>query len=493
MSVVDDSEAAPRTAAADVAPRSTTRQRADIQALRALAVTLVVLFHFWPGRMPGGYIGVDVFFVISGFLITSHLLREVDRTGSIALGRFWARRARRLLPAAYLVIAACVVVTLVAIPHTDWQQWFREFTGATLYVENWVLAADAVDYLAADNAPSPVQHYWSLSAEEQFYLVWPLLVLGAAFLARRGLLGRRRLVALVLGVATVASFVYSLRATTHDPSAAYFVTPARAWQFGAGALLAVWAGRTRHNLPSVPAAFRALAAWAGYALILLGGFALFDSSTPFPGTAALVPVVATMAVIWADEPDHRLAPNALARRRPVGYLGDISYSLYLWHWPPLIIIPVLLGHELGLAERLILLITVVLVAAGSKRYIEDRTRFSHRFGLQRTGVALGATAVVAALLAGTSLAGTATVDRETKQATVSTQQYLAHPLRASAPPRWILSTPAPMTTSPASSCPLPRPSRVTSRTTQAAGSTSTRAISRRAAPSARSTTPTSRT
>ncbi len=159
--------------------------RQEIQGLRAVAVLLVVLFHLWPDRVPGGYIGVDVFFVISGFLITSLLLREVDRTGSVDLAGFWARRIRRLLPAAYVVLVVSAIGVVALVPRTQWQQFLGEILGAGLYVENWLLALGSVDYLAADAPPSPAQHYWTLSAEEQFYLVWPLLVLVGIWLARR--------------------------------------------------------------------------------------------------------------------------------------------------------------------------------------------------------------------------------------------------------------------------------------------------------------------
>ncbi len=164
--------------------------RREIQGLRAVAVLLVVLFHLWPGRLSGGYIGVDVFFVISGFLITSLLLREVDRSGSVSLSRFWARRMRRLLPASYLVLAVSAVGVLLLEPRLVWHQFFGEILAAGLYVENWALALDSVNYLAAQNTPSPAQHYWTLSVEEQFYLVWPLLVLLALWLAARWSRGR---------------------------------------------------------------------------------------------------------------------------------------------------------------------------------------------------------------------------------------------------------------------------------------------------------------
>src|SRR3954454_1977302 len=158
-----------------------TSVRPEIQALRAVAVGVVVVCHFWPHALPGGFVGVDVFFVISGFLITSHLLREVEKSGTISLPGFWARRARRILPAALVVLAFCAVATLAWVPQNHWDQFLAEIRASTFYVQNWQLAATATNYFAAaESVRSPVQHYWSLSAEEQFYLVWPLLILAAA-------------------------------------------------------------------------------------------------------------------------------------------------------------------------------------------------------------------------------------------------------------------------------------------------------------------------
>ncbi|MGH2943554.1 MAG: acyltransferase family protein, partial [Solirubrobacteraceae bacterium] len=227
--------------------------RPEIQALRALAVLTVVVYHLWPAAMPGGFVGVDVFFAISGFLITAHLVREVEKTGRLSIWRFWARRARRLLPAALLTLLACAVATLLLVPQLYWQQFLTEIGASTAYVQNWQLAADAVDYLAAENRPSPVQHFWSLSAEEQFYVVWPLLIVVAAVWAAR----RRLAIAIVLALVTGLSLAYSITETAANPAAAYFVTPTRAWEFGAGGLLALLGTRTR-----LPDAVRAALSWA---------------------------------------------------------------------------------------------------------------------------------------------------------------------------------------------------------------------------------------
>ena len=270
--------------------------RPEIQGLRALAVLLVVLYHLWPGRLPGGYVGVDVFFVISGFLISGNLLREVERTGRVSFARFWARRVRRLLPAAFLVLVVTGLGIFLTVPRLLWQQFFKEIAAAGLYIENWSLAHDAVDYLAASNSPSPVQHYWTLSVEEQFYIGWPFLVMAGVLLA--GLWGGHRLraITMVLGVATLGSLAFSLWQTSHNPSVAYFSTFTRAWEFGAGALLACVAGNRTLRLPRVAAAL----SWAGI-LVISGCAVAFDHATPMPGTAAILVVAATVVVIAAGE------------------------------------------------------------------------------------------------------------------------------------------------------------------------------------------------
>ncbi|MCZ2829742.1 acyltransferase family protein [Modestobacter sp. VKM Ac-2986] len=374
--------------------------RVEIQALRALAVSLVVLYHVVPLRMPGGYVGVDVFFVVSGFLITGHLVREVERNGRVRLGHFWARRARRLLPAALLVLLSTAVAVFLWVPQTYWQQFLREIGASALYVENWVLAGDAVDYLAHTNAASPAQHYWSLSTEEQFYLLWPLLIVAATWLAVR--LGARRRTVLValLGTLTVASFAYSLWTTRTSPPAAYFTTPARAWQFGLGGLLALVAAtplQDRHRL-------RAVVSWAGFGAIALSALT-FTAQTPFPGTAALLPVLGTVAVIWAGAPAGDWSPTAVAHFGPVRFLGDVSYSAYLWHWPLVVVLPFALGHDLGTRSKIAVLLATVVLGWATKVAVEDPVRTGTPLARRGLGTTFAATAVATAVVLGVAGGG----------------------------------------------------------------------------------------
>ncbi|MGB7819765.1 MAG: acyltransferase, partial [Ornithinibacter sp.] len=212
--------------------------RPDIEGLRAVAILTVLAYHAGlPVR--GGFVGVDVFFVISGFLITGLLVTELSRTGSISWLRFVGRRIRRLLPAAVLVLVVTSAVSWVVIPGLRRREVGVDIASAAAYVVNWVLARREVDYLASDARPSPVQHFWSLAVEEQFYVVWPLLVIGLVLAARS--VGRgpgRREVALVLGVLVAASFGWSVLAAATQPLPAFFTTTTRAWELGVGALLA---------------------------------------------------------------------------------------------------------------------------------------------------------------------------------------------------------------------------------------------------------------
>jgi peptidoglycan/LPS O-acetylase OafA/YrhL len=290
-------------------PRRDSGLRPEIQLLRAVAVLAVVFNHLEPGLLPGGYIGVDIFFVISGYLISAHLLRELDRSGRVRIVSFWGRRVRRLLPASLLVLFISAVVSLLVVPATQWQTVMRQNTASALYVQNWVLAHDAQDYFASADSPSPVTHYWSLSLEEQFYLVWPLLAFAAFAVGLRW--GRPKAAVLAaFGVVVAGSLVYSIVETARVPSAAYFVTPARMWQLGLGGLLAL--------VPALVHRRHAVAAVGWVALLASVWF--LDEGSAVPGWITLVPVLGTAGVIWSGNAFLGAVPRGPApgpRRRPV--------------------------------------------------------------------------------------------------------------------------------------------------------------------------------
>ena len=362
-------ESSPSLTSPSPRPAPNRPQRRDIEGLRAIAVGTVLLYHLHVPWFPGGYAGVDVFFVISGFLITGLILREVARTGTISLKEFYARRARRLLPAASVVILFTLIAGWWVMPTSERTNLLSDTLGATLYVVNWVLSARSVDYLAEDAGVSPLQHYWSLSVEEQFYIVWPLLILLAVILAARSRLRVRPLIFVILASLGLASFIWSLLQTSSDPATAYFVTTTRLWELAAGALLAFGGSQ----LARMPRWLAEIGVTVGLAMILYT-VVVFDASTPWPGSAAMVPVLGTVLVIAAGTAGHATLGGRLLGLSPMVWIGGLSYAIYLWHWPVIVLseaqwgalsIPALVG--LGALS--------ILLAWATKHLVEDPIRF----------------------------------------------------------------------------------------------------------------------
>jgi peptidoglycan/LPS O-acetylase OafA/YrhL len=380
--------------------------RLDIEGLRAIAIGTVLAFHAGLPWVSGGYVGVDVFFVLSGFLITGILVREVNQSGRVRLGRFWARRARRLLPASALVLAFSVLVTWVWLPLTQRQPFGLDIVSSALYVVNWRLAARSVDYQAEDIVASPVQHFWSLAVEEQFYVVWPLLILAVAVIfARR----RVRGAFLALSTITAVSFAYSVHQAEASPDTAFFVSTTRIWELGVGSLLALAASRVAR----APAGVLAAAGWAGLAAIAWAALR-FDGTTTWPGFPALLPVLGAAGVIASGITPAAAAPGRLLSLRPIVWIGGISYSLYLWHWPILIAGQAAID-DFRIRHGVALALVAFVPAWLSRRYVEDPIRFGPRFrpthralGL---GAALTATGVALGLVLAASVSVATTVDR----------------------------------------------------------------------------------
>ncbi|GAB3229331.1 SGNH hydrolase domain-containing protein [Glycomyces halotolerans] len=345
----DGADASPASAPSQPRPQ---HWRPDIEGLRAVAVGAVIAAHIGFPFMAGGFIGVDVFFVISGFLITSLLLREIDRTGRVSITKFYARRAIRLLPAAATVLLATLAAAWLWLPRTRLGDIAADTAAAALNVINVRLAVEGTDYLNAGAEPSPLQHFWSLAVEEQYYLVWPLVLLGIAalgarlgspgrFQARRNRgTGRTAVIAGFLVLTALGSFYLSVTASAADPIWSYFGTHTRAWELAVGALVAVAAAR----LGRMPSPLAAAASWTGLAMIVASVF-LIDESTVFPGYAAALPVAGAALVIASGCAEHRWGAVTLLGIAPAQYLGKISYGLYLWHWPIIMIAPSALGVE----------------------------------------------------------------------------------------------------------------------------------------------------
>src|SRR5829696_7227833 len=366
--------------------------RGDVEGLRAVAVLAVLLYHAQAPAGGGGFVGVDVFFVLSGFLITGLLWRELSETGRLSFGSFYARRARRLLPAAVLVLSVTAVVSALVLPPLSARAATDDAAAAALYVANYRFAVQGTDYLAGDTGPSPLQHYWSLGVEEQFYLVWPLLLLlGSLAWRRRGGPSRATAGGLLAGLGS-ASFGLSLWWTDVAPPWAFFSLPSRAWELAVGGLVALalpWLRR-------MPGPVAAVLGWVGLSAVVWSVVRLADT-TAFPGVAALAPVAGTAAVVAAGCADPRFGPGLMLERAPFLLIGRISYSWYLWHWPVLVLAPAAAGRALGLGERLALAAVSGVLALLTLRLVEDPVRFSPRLrSRSRRGLAVGAALTAAA-------------------------------------------------------------------------------------------------
>lgn len=340
----------------------------QIQALRALAAILVVLFH--ADFIPGGFIGVDIFYVISGYLITGLILREIQTHGRLNFRSFYQRRIKRLLPTSFFILIVTAFLSWILLPPISRTDLGRDIAGASLYVSNYLFAYWQNDYQNLNATPSPVIHYWSLAVEEQFYLFWPLIV---AVLARGGMQRVRNGILLITG----GSFFLSLFATENFPIWSFYSLPTRAWELGIGALLLF-----------IPKDFlkRKSVANVGVA-VLIGSSIFFSNDSPFPGYRALFPTLATLAILGSIGAWPKLF-NALGNHPIAQRLGDISYPLYLWHWPVLVLPATSLGRRLTEYEALLCIALTVVLADLTHRFIEEPLRH-RKFTLSRiyTGAA----------------------------------------------------------------------------------------------------------
>lgn len=374
------------------------RFRKDVEGLRAVAIGLVLLYHAGLPWIPGGYVGVDVFFVISGFLITTQLVSELDRTGRISLPRFYARRAKRLLPAAAVVLVATAALVRAFVPGTRWNEIGGDLISSALYFVNWRLADRSVDYLAEDSEASPVQHFWSLAVEEQYYVVWPLLILVAALVSR--LLQRRVKPVLWIGLAAVAvpSFAWALAETARSPERAFFITTTRMWELAIGAAVALGAAL----FTRLPRSAAVAIGWLGLLAIALSG-TMFTTETPWPGYAALLPTLGAAAVIAAGFALVKGGPETLLGGALFQWVGRLSYSIYLWHWPLLVVASVY-WDTVSIRDRLALAVASIIPAWITFRLVENPLRFSRAISRSpKLALSLGGNFTLAGVVAGLAL------------------------------------------------------------------------------------------
>jgi len=334
----------------------TTQRIPQIQALRALAASLVLIYH--ADLLPGGYIGVDIFYVISGYLITGILLRELENTNSINFPSFYARRFKRLLPSSVVVIVFTGVMSWVFLPASMRQNIGKELIAASTYISNYLFAFWNNDYQNQGVTPSPFIHFWSLAVEEQFYLFWPI----ALFVLYK--FGQRR--GVFIGIASIGavSFIFSLFLTQSSPIWSFYILPTRAWELALGGLLLV-----------VPKKIFSRGQWSLIATVMIVfGAVQFNDRTAFPGTAAILPVLATSLLILSLDKWPPLISH-IGENRVTQWLGEISYPLYLWHWPILVIPTICLSRSLNMWEIVGLLLLTTLLAGLTHTFVETPIRY----------------------------------------------------------------------------------------------------------------------
>ena len=350
----------------------------QIQGLRAVAAILVTVFH--ARLVPGGFIGVDIFYVISGYLITGLILREIEKTGTLDLRSFYQRRIKRLLPTSVFVLFVTAIFAWILFPPITRDALGRDLFAAAAYISNYLFAWWQNDYQNLNATPSPFIHYWSLAVEEQFYIVWPLFIL---FLARYG----KKIVFAGIAITTLLSLLFSIYLTQVAPIWAFYSLPTRAWELGFGALL-LFLPETKKKIRILP--------WLGFFGIALSSFN-FNENTAFPGKNALVPVLATVFLMASIKYWPPLF-NDLANSRLSQWLGAISYPLYLWHWPALVLPSSAMGRPLRFYERFLCILLTIVLAHYTSKYIEEPLR--HKNFAPRTIYKGAAITTAASLVAG---------------------------------------------------------------------------------------------
>lgn len=411
----------PRGPGSDPAPTAGHGFRTDINGLRAVAVLAVVVYHAGIA-IPGGFTGVDVFYVISGYLISSLLLREVDRSGTVDLVQFWTRRMRRLIPALALVVSVTLVACLVLLSPLVWGRLAWHGAASMLFVSNLLFPYQGQNYFSDSVTPSPYLHTWSLGIEEQFYIFWPLLILLAVAVARRTRIPARRMLQVLFGGTFAVSLAASVWLTQAAPDWAFYILPTRAWEFAGAALVATlpWdrlAGRTRLR----PRLLRTLLGTAGVVLLALS-FAVVHETDPFPGTVALLPVGGALLVLAAGSITLAGTAAGTASRtwvdrvldQPVlQRIGDVSYSWYLWHWP-FVVLTTAAVQEDAIWIKVLASLGALGAAVATYRWVENPIRFSPalRSWRRTAAVTLVIGLAVGGLTVGTRLATGAVLERE---------------------------------------------------------------------------------
>ncbi|WP_087974062.1 acyltransferase family protein [Oceanobacillus rekensis] len=341
--------------------------RLEIEGLRTVASILVAVYHIWLGNVSGG---VDVFFVVAGFLITISLLGRYEKNEKIDFSGFILRLIKRLFPAAFTVLFFTGIACILWLPEVRWDQTVQELIASALYFENWQLALNSVDYLAQSNEASPFQHFWAMSLQGQFYIIWPVLLLLTILIAKFVFKKRIRPVFLsMLIIVFIVSFIYSVFKTDVNQPWAYFDTFTRVWEFSIGGILALLIANIK-----LKKSFSFLLSWLGLIGLISCGIIL-QVSTVFPGYAALWPVLSAIFILIAGDQGGKFSAYGLLISKPLVNFGEISYGFYLWHWPILIFYFILTGNKTAsLIDGLLIILMSAILAYITSKFVEKPIR-----------------------------------------------------------------------------------------------------------------------
>ena len=397
--LLPQAESQPARTSPPAPPKTERKYLPEVQGLRALAVLMVVAYHVWFGRISGG---VDIFLLISAFLLTGQFTRKLEAGRPLELLKYWVHLFKRLLPMIAVTLLAVLAATRLFLPELRWEGVFGQAWASLLYYQNWFLAAESVDYYAAQHSvASPLQHFWSLSIQGQIFVLWPLIFAVAALLARFTRLRIRAVLTILFGTVFTGSFVFSVITTASNQAFAYFDTRTRLWEFALGSLLALLLPYLKFRRGS-----RIVLGWFGLVAMFACGIVL-QVGQQFPGYMALWPTLAAAAVIVAGSTGSRMGADRFLSWKPLVKLGDSSYALYLFHWPVLVVYLVASGtQQAGVVPGLLIVLGSVVAAALATKYIDTpvrRSRWIEQNRRRALSVILVCVTIVAVPLAGWQL------------------------------------------------------------------------------------------
>lgn len=340
--------------------------RPEIEGLRIVAALLVAIYHIWFGKVSGG---VDVFFVVSGFLITTSIISTINKTGEFKFWPYISKLMKRLFPLAFIIILVVLILSIFFLPSTIFDKTIKETFSSMFYYQNWQLAISNTDYLDANQMKSPFEHYWAMSIQGQFYIIWFILFSGILLLIKKyGLSNGKRLVNVVLGFLFIVSFIYSVYLTAINQPLAYFITFTRVWEFALGGLLCI-------NLSSIKISNIAaeIIGWIGLIGLILTG-ALFDVSTMFPGYIALWPMTCALLIILSGNKETKYGVKNFLSMPIMIKLGGVSFGIYLWHWVLLSFYKYNISENPGIVAGLLIILLSIALSFITTKYIETPIR-----------------------------------------------------------------------------------------------------------------------